>query len=95
MDELTCSRIVDLTGLQAHFITNQEHCHSPFPLPVEGFLWSTHSVSGLFLERRRITMSASSEPIRDYAFQSPAGTTVRLADFPHKALVLIFLRHLA
>jgi hypothetical protein len=35
------------------------------------------------------------EAVNDLSFLRPDGTPVRLSDFPARALVLIFLRHLA
>ena len=35
------------------------------------------------------------DQVADCAFQRPNGASVRLSDFPARALVLVFLRHLA
>lgn len=40
-------------------------------------------------------MTQSNQPVGAYTFQRPDGTEVRLADFPARLLMLIFLRHLA
>ena len=38
---------------------------------------------------------ALGDTVPDCTFQRPDGSAVRLSDFPARALVLIFLRHLA